>query len=255
MSSPADSPDEASRPRTPRARARAEAIDRIKALAWEQLAQSGAAALSLRAIAREMGLVSSALYRYFPSREALLTALIVDAYHDLGSRLSTAAQVEHAAIGRSDHSSSGPARQQWHRVCHALRRWALDEPHRFALIYGTPVPGYVAPQETIEPAAGVMSQFLQVAAAAPVPTPATSTSGPTPAPGPASTQLTEQLNRLGNGLNFDIAPARALAGVEAIGLLFGVLTLELGGHLVGTFEPADALYAHTVARGADLMGL
>lgn len=243
MSARTDSP--ASPPRTPRARARVEAIERIKELAWNQLADSGAAALSLRAISREMGMVSSALYRYFPSREALLTALIVDAYEDLAATLSTSATevVPAAASGRR---RAGPQREQWKWVCTALRQWALTEPHRFALIYGSPVPGYVAPQETIEPAGRVMAQFLQVAAAAP---------GPVPAPQVPSGQLSEQLQRLTGAIDLQIPLPRALAAVEAIGLLFGLLTLELGGHLIGTFEPADALYEHAVTRGADLIGL
>ncbi|MGC0249316.1 TetR/AcrR family transcriptional regulator [Pseudactinotalea sp. Z1748] len=221
------------RPLTPRARARADAISRIKELALAQLADSGPASLSLRAIARELGIVSSALYRYFPSRDALLTALIVDAYQDLATTLDHAAR---------DHR---PA-QRWMQICMALRRWAHEEPHRFALIYGTPVPGYAAPAETIEPATQVMAQFLQVAATA---------TGPVPDDEPPSAALTEQLHRLTEALQSNISPQRALAAVGVIGQLFGLLTLELGGHLVGTFEPAEELYAHSVTTGAQRIGL
>ena len=68
-----------------RERARSEVVSAIKATASQHLAASGASALSLRAVARDLGLVSSALYRYFPSRDALLTALIVDAYDAVGA--------------------------------------------------------------------------------------------------------------------------------------------------------------------------
>ncbi|MCQ9135645.1 MULTISPECIES: TetR/AcrR family transcriptional regulator [Streptomyces] len=130
------------KPRTARERARIEFTAEIKAVARRQLAESGAAALSLRAVARELGLASaSALYRYFPSRDALLTALILDGY----TSLSDAAE---AACSAPD---SGPADalERWVGVCHAVRDWALTHPHEYALIYGSPVPGYSAPQDTV----------------------------------------------------------------------------------------------------------
>lgn len=131
-----------SAPRTARERVRAELVREIKAVARRHLADQGAAALSLRAVARELGMVSSAIYRYFPSRDELLTAVIVDAYNDVGD----AAEVADAAA-RLD----GPA-ARWLAVCRAFRHWALDNPHQFALVYGSPVPGYRAPQDTVEPA-------------------------------------------------------------------------------------------------------
>lgn len=231
-------------PLTPRARARVEAIERIQDLAWAQIAQDGAQSLSLRAIARELGLVSSALYRYFPSREALLTSLVVQAYEDLAATLQQSVQAGQP-VQADDTGASTPERR-WAAVCVALRQWARDEPHRFALIYGTPVPGYAAPRETIEPAARVMAQFLQVAADATGPVP--------PAPAP-SAALTGQFRRLEEALELTVAPDRALAAVTAIGQVFGLLTLELGGQLVGTFEPADELFEATVARGAWMIGL
>src|SRR3954454_1962832 len=117
-----------------RARARIEITAAIKDEARRQLAAGGAAALSLRAVARELGLVSSALYRYFPSRDDLLTALIIDAYDSLG------AAAEAAAVA---NGTAGP-RSGWRAVCHAIRDWARQNPHEYALIYGSPVPGYQA---------------------------------------------------------------------------------------------------------------
>src|SRR5690349_7952048 len=128
-----------------RERARIEVTAAIKDEARKQLAAEGAAKLSLRAVARELGMVSSALYRYFPSRDDLLTALIIDAYDSLGE----AAESAHA-----DVAAAGP-RERWIAVCVAARRWALEHPHEYALIYGSPVPGYVAPQETVPAASRV----------------------------------------------------------------------------------------------------
>ena len=103
-----------------RERARIEVTAAIKDEARRQLAAEGAAKLSLRAVARELGMVSSALYRYFPSRDDLLTALIVDAYDAVGAAAETALA---APPDPDDH----PAR--WTAVCSAVRAWALAHPH------------------------------------------------------------------------------------------------------------------------------
>ncbi len=132
-----------SAPTTARARARAELTTEIKQAARRQLAEQGAAALSLRAVARELGMVSSAVYRYFPSRDELLTALIVDAYDALG------AEVEQTEATTRD---AGVA-VRWGHVARAVRAWAIAHPNEYALIYGSPVPGYAAPVDTVEPAA------------------------------------------------------------------------------------------------------
>lgn len=109
------------------------------------MAHEGAPALSLREVAREMGVVSSALYRYFPTRDDLLTALIVDAYNDLGECAERA--VARAAVD--------DARRQLHVAASAIRKWARAKPHEWALLYGSPVPGYVAPPFTVDAAARV----------------------------------------------------------------------------------------------------
>src|SRR3954464_15163711 len=105
--------------RTARERARAELTQEIKDEARRQLAEVGAHGLSLRAVARELGMVSSALYRYFPSRDRLLTELIVDAYDSVGEA------AESALEGAAD---AGPV-QRWIAVCEAVREWALAHPH------------------------------------------------------------------------------------------------------------------------------
>src|SRR5947207_12190330 len=108
-----------------RARVRAEMTEEIKAAARRHLAVDGAA-LSLRAVARELGMVSSAIYRYFSSRDDLLTALIIDAYDDLG------AAAERAAA----RAPAGDVRARWAVVCRAIRAWARAHPHEYALVYG-----------------------------------------------------------------------------------------------------------------------
>lgn len=124
-----------------RARVRAEMLDEIKVVARRHLASDGAN-LSLRAVARDMGMVSSAIYRYFPSRDDLLTALIIDAYDALGAVVEAA----DAGADRLD------LRGRWHAACRAARDWALAHPAEYALLYGSPVPGYAAPDDTVGPA-------------------------------------------------------------------------------------------------------
>src|SRR3954467_4058552 len=121
---------------TARERVRAELTADIADAARRQLAEVGAAALSLRAVARELGMASSAVYRYFPSRDDLLTRLIIDGYDDLGS-----------AAEDADDPAAAP-HDRWMAVCRAVRHWAVAHPYEYALLYGSPVPGYEAPRDT-----------------------------------------------------------------------------------------------------------
>src|SRR6516164_9808827 len=131
--------------RTARERVRAELIKEITEIARRQLATEGASGLSLRAVAREMGMVSSAIYRYFPSRDDLLTTLIIEGYNAVG-----------AAVEKADAAwPAGDYHGRWLAGCQAVRDWALAHPHEYALVYGSPVPGYEAPDQTIEPASRV----------------------------------------------------------------------------------------------------
>src|SRR3954468_7300137 len=141
-----------SAPRTARALARAELTRQILDRASVQLAEVGPAALSVRQIARDLEMASSAVYRYFPSRDALLTALLIQAFDDLGE----AVEAGDAAADRDD------LRARWVGLAQALRQWAVAHPHEYALTYGSPVPGYAAPQDTIASAARVASALLRL---------------------------------------------------------------------------------------------
>lgn len=222
-----------SRGPTPRQLAREQTVARIKDLALAQLAESGAGELSLRAIARELGLVSSAVYRYFASRDELLTALIVDAYDDLADALEAAA----------DRDRRGP-RRRWQECAEELRRWALAQPHRFSLIYGSAIPGYRAPQDTVAPAGRVVAALLAAAA------------GARPGPGvPVGRRLERQLADVRAVLGDEHDEPTLLLLVGAFARLVGLLTLEVGGHFVGGFEPADHLYSALVLEEAERLGL
>jgi AcrR family transcriptional regulator len=226
-------------PHTARGRARAQMLTDIKQQALRQLGEEGAAALSLRAIARDLGVVSSGLYRYYANRDALLTALIIDAYDDLTAAVDTAdADLAPSAF-----------RDRWIARCAALRRWALAEPARFQLLYGTPVPGYRAPEDTVGPAVAVDAALVRLVADA------AAAGALRPLPAVGSEVLEAQLERVAVGLGLAVPPAALAVAVSAVGTLVGLVTLELGGHFVGGFEPVDALFAHAVGDLADRLGL
>lgn len=218
---------------TPRQLAREETLRRIKVLALDQLAESGAGELSLRAIARELNLVSSAIYRYFGSRDELITALIIDAYNDLADVLDVA--------GKADRRT--PVRR-WRNICTALRDWAREQPHRYWLIFGTSIPGYHAPQTTVGPAARVYHALSVTGIHADPPDKVT-----------IGRELRSQLATASAALELSIDEPTMLAVAGSFARVIGLVSLELGGHFVGTFEPADQLYATLVDREAELLGL
>jgi AcrR family transcriptional regulator len=115
----------------------------IRSTAWKQISESGAAALSLRAIARELNITAPAIYNYYPSLYDLVTALIVEAF------TSFAASQQAAVDTLPEKEYSG----RLHALGTAYRDWAVAYPERYQLIFGTPIPGYHAPMEQTGPAA------------------------------------------------------------------------------------------------------
>ena len=227
-----------------RERTRAEITRQILDAARRHLATDGASGLSLRAIARELGVSSSAVYRYVASRDDLLTRLIVAAYDALGA----ASDANEAAVARNDLVG------RWSAVCHAVRGWALANPNEYALIYGTPVPGYIASSATIAPAARVSNLLLGIL------TDAATERG---APVLAYDDETP-------GYRGTLAPARALIppevpdallhrGLMAWAALFGTVSFELFGqldHVVGQEAgDRDAFFAECVQRWATQIGI
>ncbi|MFE4699022.1 TetR/AcrR family transcriptional regulator [Streptomyces sp. NPDC056738] len=220
-----------------RARARIEVTAAIKDEARRQLAAEGAAKLSLRAVARELGMVSSALYRYFPSRDDLLTALIIDAYDSLGE----AAESAHAEV-----AAAGP-RERWIAVCVAARRWALEHPHEYALIYGSPVPGYVAPQETVPAASRVGLLLIGVVRDA--------YRGKGVARTPLSDGLKAEARRMAADLAPDLPPEVVVALVASWAQLYGLIGFELFGQFNRVVEDREPFFRHAAGRLAQDVGL
>jgi AcrR family transcriptional regulator len=198
-----------------RERYRAQVRAEIKSHAWEQIAEAGVPALSLNAIAKRLGMSGPALYRYFASRDELITALIRDAYR------SVADTVRAAHDGGAD--LAGLAR--------VIRDWARKDPQRYFLIYGTPVPGYHAPDDTTAISHEVMAVLIEACGARPAEAPTTS----------FDTHLEDHREWVGD----HPAPAAVLHRALSFWTrLHGVLSLELAGHFAGMrFDPgllADA---------------
>jgi AcrR family transcriptional regulator len=216
---------------------RQETIRQIKEIARRQMAAQGSAALSTTAIARELGVTQPAFYRYFASRDALITVLIVDAYNDLADTLESAAP-------------AGPAAGRLAAVLLAYRAWALAHPVDFSLIYGNPIPGYEAPRQlTLPPAQRAFAVILnllaqaratgELSAASPLALPpGLQLSLPTPsdphAPAPDSQTL--------------------YAGLVGWYHVHGLVVLELYGHNTPLIGDMDHFYRHEVATLLRQMG-
>jgi len=223
-----------------RARVRAEMIEEIKVAARRRLVVDGSN-LSLRGVARDMGIVASALYRYFPSRDDLLTVLIMDAYQGL----SEAAKAAEAQAPPED------ARGRWHAVCTGVREWALAHTVEYELLYGSPVPGYAAPPDTVAPASAIVMLLVDItadaAAAGPV-TPLMST--------PIPALVRADLRRLIEQRQQGEMPEELLDRVfVAWTHLFGLVNFEIFGRLAGTIEARREYFDHHMSLMADLTGL
>ncbi|HEX5333816.1 MAG TPA: TetR/AcrR family transcriptional regulator [Cellulomonas sp.] len=245
--------DRPNAPRGARERARAAVMGELLASARARLGTDGPAHLSLRAVARDLGVSSSAVYRYVESRDALLTLLIVEAYDAVGEVAESAAA--HARAG-----GSSPA-QTWLAVARGVRAWALANPHSFELIYGTPVPGYQAPQDTVAAAVRIWAVIVSImlegfddGSLAPT--------GPDFDPDGLVTA--EALAFAGMGAPQDVPTESARAVVRSFTLfasLIGGLTAELYGHLhrvaddfPGVFDAMIATAAAGVGLHVDLLG-
>jgi AcrR family transcriptional regulator len=237
--------------RTARERVRAELVREITEIARRHIATDGAAGLSLRAVAREMGMVSSAIYRYFPSRDDLLTTLIIDGYNALGATVEKA----EAVPAREDYAG------RWLAACRAVRGWALAHPHEYALVYGSPVPGYRAPEQTIGPAsraAAVFGKVIGDAYRAGAPggggPAAHQASGADPRPAvPGS--FTPDAARLREAI-LDGVPDHVAAGaLVAWSGLFGLVSFELFGQFENVVTHRAEFFDYAAAALGRLTGL
>lgn len=226
--------------RTARERARAEIQSQILDEARRHLAEHGPSGLSLRAVARDLGLVPSAVYRYFEHRDALLTAMIVEAYDALGDAAETAL----AAAPRRRPAA------RWVAVATAIRSWAVAHPHEYALLYGTPVPGYAAPDDTVAPGTRVSLALVQVVTDAHADGLLQPLDGQTLG-GAVRRDMRAMVERVAPG----VPEAHAFRTVVAWTQLFGLLSFELFSQTRGLVTDHEAMFTEAARSMAVGIGL
>lgn len=237
----------AAQPATPsrRERTRAATVAEIKQVALELMREHGTTDVRFTDIARVMGLTAPALYRYYADRDALLTDMITDGYHDLAVSLAAARDALAPAADPGDHLLA---------VAGAYRRWALEDPQRFALIFGLPVPGYAAPQEgpTVEAAQRAMANLAEVVHRAAeqgvLGRPIVSEVDPV-----TEACMHEQENLKHDA---DLSPATRQAMMHCWAALHGFVCLEAYGHLDWfTAEAREGLFRAQVDLAGRALGL
>ncbi|MFI6044901.1 TetR/AcrR family transcriptional regulator [Nocardia sp. NPDC051321] len=228
-------------PTTPRARARAQTMTDIVRIGREHLATDGAAALSLRAVARDLGVVSSAVYRYVSSRDELLTLLVIDGYNALGDAVD-------AALADAPDDPI----EQMRVLARTVRRWATAEPARYGLLFGTPVPGYDAPaDQTMAPGTRVIIALQSLFARA-------HQSGLLHAPATdprISAPLATSFAEIRNEAHFDIPDWLITRGVTFWASLFGAVTADVFDmYGTETFADRDELFELQLDALLDMLG-
>jgi AcrR family transcriptional regulator len=231
-----------------RDRVRAATTEEIKQTARQLLVEQGPEAVSLRAIARQMGMTAPALYRYFDSHEKLIKHVIADIFTELTEDL-------HAAIESAGAGSNGDLTAKVMAACWEFRRWSLDHKREFGMLFGTPIPGVDVEKDEITAECG--SQFgatflvliLELWRKSPFPVP----------PDDAiDTGLRDQLVRYRDGLGSlgtGLPPGLLLIFLRCWTRLYGTLSLEVFGHLGFALDDAEPMFEIMLADTAPLLGL
>lgn len=214
-------------PATMRERFRAQVRDEAKKAALRQLAQSGPCGVSISAIGRELGVSGPALYRYFASRDELLTELVIDAYHDLVAALRVAV-----------HQTPGQRLARFEALARAHRSWALAQPHRYRLLFGPPLPGHDAhAQRLLDAAQQAMNLLLDTLRDA--------SDSTHVLPSPA---LASQLSAWAHKHGLDIDPSSALQALLALSRLHGFVSLEIAGNFTSMGIDPDHIFEIELPR-------
>ncbi|HET8844729.1 MAG TPA: TetR/AcrR family transcriptional regulator [Ktedonobacteraceae bacterium] len=216
--------------------------EEIKCIAREQMAAQGNASISLHAIARAMGMTAPALYRYFPTSDDLITALVVDAYLALAQAQETAYESQPTA---------DPVTRLL-AVVDAYRAWALQHSTEFTLIYGTPIPGYSAPAEITMPAArrglGILLKSVQGVVQAHADT----------LPDLELASLPEFDRRLADAaqaLEPGLDPRVLYLALVGWGMAQGLVYMELFHHVESIIGDSADLYRHTIRLWLKRLGV
>jgi AcrR family transcriptional regulator len=229
---------------------RAATIEEIKGTARQLLVDEGPEAVSLRAIGRAMGMTAPALYRYFGSREDLLQYVCGDIFTEIAADI-------HAAIDRAAQDSGGDMTAKMIAACRAFRSWALAHPPEFGMLFGSPLPGLEVLHEGVGAASVVaecagkfslefLTLFFELWTRNPFPVPADAEIDP---------GLLAQLVRYRDALGADLPAGAVLIFLRCWVRLYGMVSLEVFGHLHFALDDASALFEYTLSELAGLVGL
>ena len=228
-----------------RDRVRAATVDEIKATARGLLVADGPEAVSLRAIGRAMGMTAPALYRYFGSREDLVKHVCGDIFTEIAADI-------HAAIVAAGQASGGDITAKLVAACQAFRSWALTHQPEFGLLFGTPLPGIEHGRDDIidecadKFSAEFLTLFFELWTRHPFPVPADEEIEP---------GLAAQLTRYRDGLGVDLPIGAVLIFLRCWVRLYGMVSLEVFGHLGFALDDPSAMFDYTLAELRELLGL
>ena len=228
-----------------RDRVRAATVEEIKTTARQLLVTDGPEAVSLRAIGRAMGMTAPALYRYFGSREDLVKHVCADIFTEIAAEI-------HTAIVAAAEASGGDITAKLYAACGAFRAWALAHRPEFGLLFGTPLPGIETLHDDVvdECADKFSGEFLalfyELWTRHPFPVPADDEIEPA---------LAAQLARYRDGLGVDLPVGAILLFLRCWVRLYGMVSLEVFGHLGFALDDPSAMFDYTLAELLELLGL
>jgi len=237
--------------RSRRDRLRAATIEEIIQTARQLLVKDGPEAVSLRAIAREMGMTAPGLYRYFDSHEELLRHVSASIFTELGRDIHRAIEaVTPEALATGDVTEKMTAKMV--AACREFRRWSLNHQGEFGMLFGVPLPGLddgrfdLADECALEFAGRFFALFLELWSMAPF---------PVPADGEIDPGLRDQLVRYRGQLGTDVPLGAMLTFLRCWTVLYGAVAMEVFGHLRFALEDAAPMFEITLGDLAGLVGL
>ncbi|MGH3199558.1 MAG: TetR/AcrR family transcriptional regulator [Streptosporangiaceae bacterium] len=250
-------------PPSRRGRLRAATIEEIIQTARRLLVESGTEAVSLRAIAREMGMTAPGLYRYFGSHEELLRHVCASIFTELGEDIHQAIQeavppptspspFSGASVPQTADQATVKLTVKMVAACREFRRWALNHQAEFALLFGVPLPGLddgrydIADECALAFAGTFFTLFLELWSAVPF---------PVPADGQIDPGLRDQLSRYRDALGTDIPVGAVVTFLRCWTVLYGAVAMEVFGHLRFALEDPAPMFEITLGDLASLVGL
>jgi len=247
----------AGHPPSRRDRLRAATSEEIIQTARRLLVQSGPEAVTLRAIAREMGMTAPGLYRYFDSHEELLRHVCADIFTELGEGIRQA--IEAAAAAPAGAAPAGAADQVTAKLtvkmvaaCREFRRWSLSHQAEFGLLFGVPLPGLddgrydIADECALAFAGTFFTLFLELWTRVPFPVPDAADIDP---------GLRDQLGRYRDLLGSDIPVGAVLTFLRCWTVLYGAVAMEVFGHMRFALSDPAPMFEITLGDLAALIGL